>query len=200
MSGLEPIGERPSAKAIPAYQVAALSVDLGGRELHQVPPRISTWVVEVVRVEGPVRVSEVARRISEAAGIKRIGSRIQTAIDLAVEYATRQNGVRREGDFLWPMDMRVPVVRDRSELPASLKRLDLVATEEVAMAVERVVVDSFGMEPNAIPPAACRLFGFSRLSEDMRRRIDGVVSTMLAEKRLVVRGEYLLIPDLKVAS
>jgi hypothetical protein len=34
----------------------------------------------------------------------------------------------------------------------------------------------------------------------MRRRVDAIVAAMLADKRLIARGEHLVIPDLKVAS
>jgi very-short-patch-repair endonuclease len=200
-AGAELVGELPRSVAIPVYQVTALKLDLGGRDLHEIPaPQLAACVFEVVRLEGPVQTSEVTRRIADAAGVKRVGTRIQAAIDLAVDQATRQGGVRRDGDFLWPADMRVAVVRDRCDLPAAMRKLDLVATEEIAAAVERVVVDAFGMEPSAIPPAACRLLGFNRLSDEMRRRLDAIVAAMLADKRLIVRGEHLVIPDLKVAG
>src|SRR5262249_49458016 len=89
------------------------------------------------------------------------GSRIQAAFDLALEAAARKGTVRREGDFLWPagIDPRAAPVRDRSALPAASRRLDLVAPEEIARAVERVVVDAFGIQPARGPPGGCRPVG-----------------------------------------
>ena len=200
-AGTELAGELSPSVTIPVYQVAALTLDLAGRDLHEVPtPELAACVFEVVRLEGPVLASEVTRRIADAAGVKRVGTRIQAALDLAVDQATRQGRVRRQDDFLWPADMSATVIRDRSALPAAMRKLDLVATEEIAAAVERVVVDSFGMEPSAIPAAAGRLLGFNRISDEMRRRVEGIVAAMLAEKRLLARGEHLVIPDLKVAG
>jgi very-short-patch-repair endonuclease len=195
--------EAPSGRSadIPPYQVAMLNIDLGERDLHELPvARLAAWVAEVARMEGPVHGTEVARRIADAAGVKRIGNRIQAALDLAIDLAVRQETIRREGDFVWPAAVGLPVLRDRSGLPAAARKLDLVAPEELALAIERVVVDAYGMEPGAIPPAACRLIGFGRVSDEMRRRVASIVDQLVEEKRLVARGDHLVIPDLKVAS
>jgi hypothetical protein len=191
------------APEVAAYRLAEPRVDLGTKDLHEVPaPRLAGWLAEVVKVEGPVHVAEATRRVLDAAGVKRAGNRIQAAFDLALEAAARKGTIRREGDFLWPagLDPRAVAVRDRSALPAASRRLDLVAPEELARAVERVVVDAFGIEPDAVPPAACRLLGFGRVSDEMRRRVDEVVADLVRQNRLEPRGPHLVMPDLKVAS
>jgi hypothetical protein len=80
------------------------------------------------------------------------------------------------------------------------RKLDLVASEEIGMADERVVMEAFGIERSAIPPAACKLLGFGRLSDEMWRRVDEIVAAMFARKRLLERGDHVRIPDLKVAG
>ena len=181
---------------VPAYRLAAPIIALDGRELHALPAdRLATWVVEVVRVEGPVLAAEVTRRIADAAGVKRIGSRIQVALEQAIENAARKGTIRRRGDFLWPAGLERPVVRDRGGLPASARRLELVAPEEIEAAVGLVVADAFGMEQAAIPPAACRLLGFPRVGDEMRARVDTVVAKMVAEGRLQGRGDHLHAVD-----
>lgn len=182
--------------AIPAYQLATLDVKLGEQELHEVPPRrMSSWVVKVVRAEGPILASEVARRLADAAGVKRIGNRIQAAFDLAFELSIRQGTLRREGDFLWPAEMNQPLVRDRSALPTASRKLDLIAPEEIGAAVERVVTEALGMEPPEVAPAACRLLGFNRVSDEMRQRVDAIVEELVRQNRLLKRGDHLLAPD-----
>lgn len=182
--------------AVSAYRTATLELDLGEREFHEVPPRrMASWIVKVVEIEGPILATETARRLTEAAGIKRIGTRIQAAFDLALELAIKRGSLRREGDFLWPATLSQPLVRDRSALPTAARKLDLVAPEEIIAAIERVVTDAFGMEPTEIATAACRLFGFGRVSDEMRQRVDAIVDDMLQQNRLIKRGDHLLIPD-----
>jgi very-short-patch-repair endonuclease len=191
-----PPGE-PEAPAtdIPAYRFAHPAIDLDGRELHEVPAkRLASRVAEVVRVEGPIHADEVARRIADAAGVRRIGNRIQAALDAAIGLAAREEKIQKCGDFLWPAGMSRPAVRDRGNLPAVSRKLDLVAPEEIAAAIEKVVSDSFGMEPVAIPPAACRLLGFPRVSDEMRVRVESIIGALIEEKRLATQGNHLVVP------
>ncbi len=185
-----------AAGAVPPYRFASIAPDLRGKELHEVPPRrLAGWASEVVRVEGPVHVSEVARRIAEAAGVKRIGTRIQAALDAAFVAAARRGDVNRAGDFLSPPGQVEPPIRDRSDLPAASKKAELVAPEEIGRAIERVVSDALGMEPDAIPLAACRLLGFARMGDDMRRRVEAIRDDLVARGRLATRGDHLVVPD-----
>ena len=179
---------------IPPYRLASLTVETGGRELAEVKPdRLASWIVNVVGIEGPVHAAEVARRIAEAAGVKRIGPRIQAALEQGFDLATRKGKVRREGDFLWPGDMTEPPLRDRSGLPAASKKLEWVSPEEIGRAIERVVLDALGMEPDAIPPAACRLLGFPRFGDDNRKRVEAIRDDLIARGRLARRGGHLVI-------
>ncbi len=186
--------------SVPTYRLAAPVVDPGDTEVAAVSAeRFSGWVAEVVEVEGPVHVAEVARRIADAAGAKRLGSRVQAAVERAAADLAGLGKVQRRGEFLWPAAMVEPEVRDRSALPAPSRRLDLVAPEEIARAVERVVADAFGMEPAAVPAAACRLLGFPRLGDDMRARFEEVLADLLGRGLLERRGEFLVHRDLRVA-
>ncbi|WP_406693837.1 DUF3320 domain-containing protein [Singulisphaera sp. Ch08] len=197
-AGDDPVEEELLAEsaAIPAYQLAVLDVKLGEQELHEVPPRrMASWVVKVVQAEGPILASEAARRLADAAGVKRIGTRIQAAFDLALEFSIRQGSVRREGDFLWPSEMSQPVVRDRSALPTAARKLDLIAPEEIGAAVDRAVTEALGMEPTEVASAACRLLGFPRVSDEMRQRIDSIVEDLVRQNRLIKRGDHLLPPE-----
>ncbi len=195
----EPILE--DAWGLPAYTFSTLSIDLNGRDFHEVEPKtVVKWVTKVVRDEGPVARSEVLRRVLDAAGKSRLGPRIQATVEDALSRAVRQGTIEQKGDFLWPAGLQMPPLRYRGELPAASRKFDLVSPEELALAVERVVVDAFGMEPDAIPVAAGRLIGFSRLSEENRKRLEEVISQLRDSKRLVLQGNHLIVPDLKVAG
>ncbi len=199
----EPEGE-PVLKddwGLPAYTFSNLTIDLKGREFHDIDPKIVVdWVTQVVRDEGPVSMGEVVRRVLDAAGKSRLGARIQATVEDALTRAVRQGTIEAHGDFLWPAGLQTPPLRNRGDLPSASRKLDLIAPEELALAVERVVVDAIGMEPEAIPAAAGRLIGFNRLSEENRKRFEDVIAGLCESKRLVTQGNHLIVPDLKVAG
>ena len=181
---------------IPEYLLAELTVRMRGMELHTVSrQRLASWIAEVVHVESPVHVSEVGRRIADAAGVTRIGNRIREALQEALGYAIRSRELRREGDFLWRGDMESPELRDRSNLARASKKLDLVAPEEMALAVERVVAGSYGIHRQEVPGAAVRLLGFARVTQDMRTRVESVVDGMIQDGRLAEQGDNLVVGE-----
>ncbi len=185
--------QEPSELSVPAYETAQPYVDTGWYELHDVPTRhLHKPITKVVRVEGPIHVSEVRRRIAEAVGIARIGHRIKANLDLAIHYTARQEEIVRKGDFLWMASMERPVVRDRSGLPQSHKKIDLVASQEVAEAIKIVAKRSLGIDRTDVAAEAARLLGFRSASKNIRTHIDRVVETLIKSGDIVTSGDQIM--------
>jgi hypothetical protein len=60
--------------------------------------------------------SVAARRVTEGAGLERIGSRIRAATERAIEEGVRRGFFGQRGPFLWAVAMTEAPVRDRSAL------------------------------------------------------------------------------------
>ena len=91
-----------SIPGTPSYVIAELEVDLGFSDLHAVSlDRLSQWLAQVVAVESPIHWLEAARRIANAAGVQRVGSRIQEAFKRACRSGARAKRFVYRGDFLW---------------------------------------------------------------------------------------------------
>jgi very-short-patch-repair endonuclease len=191
----EPVAaEQPeSTRRSSPYQVAKLHISLGSTELHSVAAsQLGAWMAEVVKVEGPVHWLEVARRIASAAGVQRVGNRIQDAFKQACISESRRKLFRQKGDFLWNLDGAAPVIRDRSEFPSQWKKLEYVAPEEIHAAIEAVINDSFGLRDEEVANSAARLLGFARVTDEIRSRIDEERDRLTKRGRLVKRGEVLV--------
>jgi hypothetical protein len=96
------------------------------------------------------------------------------------------------GEILWLPDMLTSPVRDRSELPAPAKNLDLIAPEEIAAATLQVVTESYGIDLSEIPGAVVRLLGFSRLTEESREQVEVIVEGMLQTGSLLQREGHIM--------
>jgi hypothetical protein len=174
----------------PKYVVADVLIDLVGQELHSIPiATLASWVHDIVRVESPIHSSEVVRRLSELAGLKRAGTRIQAIVEEAIRYLTNKEKIVPRGDFLWIPDMQVPIVRDRSEL--AFKKIDLIAPQEIAAAIRKVVEASYGMNREDLPQAVCQLFGLSRATDDVKGQVENIVSRMIASEQLTEKGNQI---------
>ncbi|MBV7529439.1 DUF3320 domain-containing protein [Chitinophaga sp. sic0106] len=183
--------EVPEEKTVP-YQIASLPEDIREQELHQAPiGQLCNWIQQVVEVESPVHFDELARRMVEAAGVTRVGPRLREVLRHAVRHADAGKRIRIKGQFLWHVDLPSPLVRDRSELPASARKVNYIAVEEMGVALEKVVKDAVAIQPEAAVPFMAKMFGFSRVTEDMRTEfLKGIVASV--ENNVVqMDGDYL---------
>lgn len=161
-------------------------------EFHDHPAgKLAQWATEVVRVESPVHIEEVARRLAYAAGLKSLGSRIRASVEAGVEIATRMGALRHQGDFLWLASMHEPEVRDRSTAPDSARKLALIAPEEIGAAIQTVVRHSFTIDREAVAAPTLRLLGFSRVTEDARLQVEAVVAALVQRNQLRVANGLL---------
>lgn len=189
---------RHQSLSAPPYECAQVSLRLGNVEMHSVGRRhLADLLKKVVSVESPVHWMEAARRILDGAGIQRFGNRIQQAFEEAVRLGVSRGLFSKRKEFLWAVAMQLPPVRDRSELPAASRKLEFVAPEEIRQAILIVVEESYGIVPVELPNAVCRLFGFSRVSDDMSAAVEPHRDALLREGYLALRGVNLVLvsPD-----
>lgn len=169
----------------PRYETANLNISTGNNELYTISrDTLGLWISEVVETESPVHISDVARRVANAVGVRRVASRIQQAIDEGARNAVRKGRIRAQGGFLWKPTMDEPNVRDRSQLSAASRKIELIAPEELAGAVHIVVTSSYGIDRGDIPQRVSRILGFKQSSENMRAIIEDVITEMILDGRI----------------
>ena len=191
----EPTSQRELAFETEPYVTAKLSIAAYSATLHLVSlHRMPGWIKEVVDIESPVHQDEVARRIANSAGVKRIGRRIRVAFAQALSIAARDGLVTQKGQFLWHPDMKTPKLRSRSQFPASSRRLSLISPEEMALAILEVVRTSYGISRDAIPAGVCSLFGFKRTTRGMHSAVDEITAKLLDEGSVVEDATYIRLP------
>lgn len=151
------------------------------------------WLSEVVECESPIHWLEAARRIANGAGVQRVGNRIQNAFAGACKSGSRNRKFLFDGTFLRSVSQQQLLIRDRSELPPQMKKLALVAPEEIDAAIEYVTNESYGISFDQASLAACRLLGFSRVTGEMQVTADRRRDFLLARGLLEQRGEMLFV-------
>jgi very-short-patch-repair endonuclease len=169
----EPLIIRESVKnekhIIKQYELANLVIQLNGKEFHQIPlATVADWLLQVVAIEAPVHMEEAGRRIIEALGVTRLGSRIRTHLEDAANFANRNKMFIKKADFLFHIDNREIQVRDRSNLLSVSRKTDLISQEEVSKAFTKVVSEAYQIQDNEAIVLAANMLGFSRLTEDLK--------------------------------
>jgi very-short-patch-repair endonuclease len=173
---------QPVAQSINYYRQAVLPAILGSQEMHLHSfGNLASWISDVVKVEGPVHFDEVARRMVDAAGVSKVGSRIKYTLTQACRYGEQTGLMKLKGDFLWNNGMDVPIIRDRSQLPPASRRLQYIAPEEVQLAIVQVVTDAIAVSEDSAVNLASKLFGFSRVTEEMKQMLLEAIAKAVQE-------------------
>lgn len=153
-------------------------------------------IVDVVRAEGPVHIELVARRLADAWGLQRVGSRMRQAIELACRMAVRRGLVERRGEILWPtidgfeVEVRVPTADD----PSSHRKLEHVPPEEISLAMVRICRDGSGVETDALVTETARLFGLQRTGRIACDIVTFILDKMVTAGVLLENGGRVLAP------
>ena len=178
--------------ALPEYETAILHPEIATKELHQhTLGKLAGWIEKVVQIESPVHFDEMARRMVEAAGISRMGSRIRSQLLLATQFAEGGGKVVRKDEFLWAPQMQKPALRKRAEFPPASKKIKFIAPEEMEMAIEKVVSDAVAVQPEAAVNLVAKLFGFSRVPEEMRQEVMEAIRRAIRAQTVRLDGGLL---------
>ncbi|RZJ76018.1 MAG: DUF3320 domain-containing protein [Flavobacterium sp.] len=178
--------------SIPMYEKAVVSLNGNTEELHLIPfGKLGQWIDEVVKVESPVHFDEMARRIADAASISKIGSRIRYTLEAACTYAEGAGLVIRKGDFLWHPSKPDVLVRSRLSLSGASKKLSYISPEEMTAGIVKVVKESIAIQPEVAVPLVAKLFGFSRVTEEMKKELLAAIELNISSGHIKKEGELL---------
>lgn len=170
----EPVFILPAviAREVPAYrraQVRAASM----MEPHEAPlPILVQLVIDIVNVEGPVHIDEVARRLAAAFGKRKAGKRVLAATRQALVAARRQMPVLLTDDDFWftVEQAAEPAVRDRSAEDTATCKADALSMLEIRAAVRLAREDNPGGSDDDLVRAAARLMGYRRVGAELHAR------------------------------
>jgi len=180
----------PSTPITVPYVVSELLLRKTVEELHAVPvPTMADWIRKVVQVEAPVHADVIARRVADACGVKRIGRRIQTTFDSAVQYAIRKSMVEsRDGEFLFqPGQTEIPL-RTRVDLAAGERKMNWIAAAEIAGVIRALIDRSYGYAEEDLIIDTTRELGFQRATQEMRDIVAKILHELYVAGRIQREG------------
>lgn len=180
----------------PPYQISTLPTAEMYAEIHLYPlGRLSGYIRHIVQIEGPIHFDEMAHRITDAANVSKVGSRIREALLRATSYLQQERVIDVKGDFLWVKGQPTPVIRDRSKLPNGSRKLKYIAPEEILLAIQNVVREALAIEPTETAVLVVRLFGFTRMTEEMTAEIATLINRAVHDKIVHFDGGFLKPTD-----
>jgi len=167
---------------VPEYKICS-TIDIDTQtQIHELSQsELEKAIIQILKIESPVHIDEMIKRIRENHGLKRTGQKIKNAILESVNYSEVNGKLVKRGDFLW-MDINDVKVRRRGKEVAA--KIEMICNEEIAEAVKIVLRTQHATAPDELVVQASRLFGIRSTSASIAERIEGVINGMISKKEL----------------
>jgi len=163
--------------------------------IHDLPTdALSSVVIEIVKVEGPIHQDEIARRITRLCGVSRTSQRIATAVEKAAEEAEIRGQLKRNGLFWSTSNQQSPPIRDRSNVMSkTIRKTEYVPPAEIHKALEAVICHCVGIgEQKAIVEAA-KLLGLGTKTAAFKEIASDEIRMLLNKGACELRNERLYV-------
>jgi hypothetical protein len=182
--------------AIPHYREVVISVT-SRVEPHETPTHeLAKVAARIVEAEGPVHKEEVARRITEAWGLKRCGSRIIEATERGLSHAKLLRRIQGEGAFYSVDSAYMVSPRFREDVRSrTLLRPEMLPPAELRGAISHVVSHHIGVTPDELTVHVTRVFGFQRTGTGLREVVDQQIRQMLGDDVLLLRDGKVYLTE-----
>jgi very-short-patch-repair endonuclease len=166
-----------------------------GRELHEADNATLAGLIQAVAaVESPVHLDEVAKRLMDAYGVARSGSRIAARLSEAMQHAAAQRLIDVRGGFVYAIGGDPVQVRDRSSFSPTERKIELVAPEEIDVALLDSVRLGFSLAPDAAIAAAIDLLGFGRATQKIAAVVEDRLVQLTTAGLLVKSNGAMTLP------
>ena len=181
--------------------VRATLAPVSGTDLHLAHVgTLAHLVVSVVAVEAPVHITDLTKRLMEAFGVSRAGSRITTRVQEVVEHCVRVGKVKLRGEFLCGVGDLQIVPRDRSSFSPVDKKIELVAPEEIDAALFESVRLGYSLSVDAAVSEALGLLGFVRATEKIHATVEDRLNSLIRSGLLARIGEVVTLAQAGVSA
>jgi hypothetical protein len=148
---------------------------------------------EIVDIEGPIHIELATRRLANALGFQKVGSRVMKAVNASIRALLKEGKVKKFNKFLWPNkhDFSLMVRQPMLDEKDSFRTIKFVTLEEIELAVRNLISSAFSItEDDAIKQVA-RIFGFYHTGVNIYDRIKEIIKQMISRKDLILKGDRL---------
>ncbi|WP_376871232.1 DUF3320 domain-containing protein [Albirhodobacter sp. R86504] len=143
-------------------------------EPHLAPlGQLANLISKIIKVEGPIHIDELARRVSAAFGKSRTGARITEAVANGAKAAMREDpSLIMDGSFMMTTSQAENMpVRDRSAESGNLTKASYLPPMEVIAAANQIRTECGEISKDDMIRAVARLLGFQRVGPELYETI-----------------------------
>lgn len=153
-------------------------------------------VFQIIELEGPIHVTEVAKRWTKLCGFGRAGNRIQDRVRRTVLSAINDEQLRwdEHGEDSFVVLAKAPhhsTVRDRRHVDYSLRKPDMLPPSEIRQTVLIALKENIALEAREVATEVARQFGIASTSQALREVVERQVELLVGDgENAEVNGQF----------
>lgn len=163
--------DEPSV-SVPLYRKANIVVG-ANHEPHERPINDAINVIrEIVNVEGPIHIDEIARRYAASHGKSRVGSRISEHVSKALTKAQHGGQLKKNGPFWCTAEQLINVpIRDRSSETIPTTNAESISSMEIIACANLIEKESGKVDDDELVRVIAKTLGFKRAGPDFQMHV-----------------------------
>ena len=156
----------------PQYKRASIIFGANHEPHKRLPQQVVEIVCDIVKVEGPVHIDEIARRYTSAHGKSRVGSKISAQVANGLARAEREDRLVRRGKFWGTKEQfeNVPV-RDRSLEIAPTASTENICPEEIIACAALIEKECGIVDLDEMIRVIAKTLGFKRAGPEFQNLV-----------------------------
>lgn len=156
---------------------------------------ISENVVHIVKIEQPIHKELLYKRLGPSFTAGKATEAVKITIAEAIEKKLKSKISVDKDNFvrLLPLTDIVPRIPEKYATP---RPMEYIHTQEVAIAMIRIVEESFGITEEDLATECARAFGFERKGPKIKAKTDAAIKWLIDNKKIrIIDGKAQLIGD-----
>ena len=177
------------------YKVLNQIPDLNrsGGILEMSTKKIAEHIDAIISYEGAIHIKDVAKRITDAYGVGRVGKNIFDCIYSGANYGHKKQWFYFKENILYKDKSKKVEIRERSDLSSNLKHIEHIPKEELQQAIINTIEMAFSIKEQEVISDALSLIGFNRATEKASDVIKKEIKNLLTSKKIRFEQEKLML-------
>ncbi|MDO5849384.1 MAG: DUF3320 domain-containing protein [Methanobrevibacter sp.] len=147
---------------------------------------VADVISDIVKVEGPIHVNELIKRVRENCEVKRAGSKFKKTLNDAIEVSEQSGNITKVNDFLFNGLNDNINIRKRNK-----PNIDLISEAEIEKNIEFILNDEKTVDLSKLAKKASKNFGFKSTSKKTATRINNVLDSMIVNGKVVLKDNIV---------
>jgi very-short-patch-repair endonuclease len=155
--------------------------------------RISENIYHIVKIEEPIHLEMLYKRMGPSFTTGKATETVKRSIDQAIAQKLNGQVVVDKDRFvrLFPLSPIVARIPKQYETP---RPIEYIHTEEVAMAMIKIIKRSFGITEDDLASECARAFGFERKGPKIKAKTDAAIKFLVDNQKIrIIDGKAQLI-------